>query len=120
MTYEEYLAEMDAFLKVYYGEGWTYIRQYIDKIGATEGIKHSDYKYNNTCTIYRIKDKDTTFMNECIALFDAAAKAATTSEHAYNAERSKLHIYKTCIEEVRDKNLLKTLKEIGAKYGFNV
>ena len=31
MTEEEYYAHMDEFLKAYYGEGWQYIRMYIDK-----------------------------------------------------------------------------------------
>ena len=30
MTEEEYYAHMDEFLQAYYGEGWTYIRKYID------------------------------------------------------------------------------------------
>ena len=30
MTEEEYYAHMDEFLAAYYGEGWTYIRKYID------------------------------------------------------------------------------------------
>ena len=31
MTEEEYYAMMDEFLQAYYGEGWAYIRMYIDK-----------------------------------------------------------------------------------------
>ena len=31
MSEEEYDAYMNSFLKAYYGEGWTYIRQFIDK-----------------------------------------------------------------------------------------
>ena len=31
MTEEEYYAHMDEFLKAYYGDGWMYIRQFIDK-----------------------------------------------------------------------------------------
>ena len=31
MTEEEYYALMDEFLAAYYGDGWTYIRMYIDK-----------------------------------------------------------------------------------------
>ena len=32
MSEEEYYAYMDSFLEDYYGEGWTYIRKFIDKI----------------------------------------------------------------------------------------
>ena len=31
MSEEEYYAYMDSFLEDYYGEGWTYIRKFIDK-----------------------------------------------------------------------------------------
>lgn len=31
MSEEEYYAYMDAFLKAFYGEGWSYIRKFIDK-----------------------------------------------------------------------------------------
>ena len=31
MTDEEYYAHMDEFLEAYYGDGWTYLRKYIDK-----------------------------------------------------------------------------------------
>ena len=34
MTEEEYYAHMDEFLKAYYGDGWMYIRQFIDKTTA--------------------------------------------------------------------------------------
>ena len=119
LTREEYLAAMDDFLKVYYGEGWTYIRQYIDKVGATD-VTHADFGYNTIAMIYRIDNRDVTFMNDCIALFNAASEAATTDEHKYNAERSVLHIYKDCIEVVRDRTLQATLKTLAGKYGFVV
>ena len=32
MSEEEYYAHMDAFLKSFYGEGWQYVRKFIDKI----------------------------------------------------------------------------------------
>ena len=32
MSEEEYYGYMDSFLKAFYGEGWTYIRKFIDKI----------------------------------------------------------------------------------------
>jgi hypothetical protein len=34
MTEEEYYGLMDEFLKAYYGDGWMYIRQFIDKTTA--------------------------------------------------------------------------------------
>ena len=37
MSEEEYSRHMDEFLAAYYGEGWTYIRQYIDWCVAEAG-----------------------------------------------------------------------------------
>ncbi|MBO5931746.1 MAG: DUF4838 domain-containing protein [Clostridia bacterium] len=42
MTEEEYSNHMDEFLQAYYGEGWTYIREFIDKtteLAANGGFK---------------------------------------------------------------------------------
>ena len=42
MTEEEYSAHMDEFLQAYYGEGWTYVRAFIDKtteLAANGGFK---------------------------------------------------------------------------------
>ena len=40
MSEEEYYAYMDSFLEDYYGEGWTYIRQFIDKINELAADGH--------------------------------------------------------------------------------
>jgi hypothetical protein len=42
MSKEEYYGYMDEFLKAYYGEGWTYIRKFIDK--TTELAANGGYK----------------------------------------------------------------------------
>ena len=42
MSKEEYYGYMDEFLKAYYGEGWMYIRQFIDK--TTELAANGGYK----------------------------------------------------------------------------
>ena len=59
MTEEEYYRHMDEFLEAYYGEGWTYIRKYIDKTtelasngcmfiyeSPFEGITEEEYRAN--------------------------------------------------------------------------
>ena len=45
MTEEEYYNHMDEFLKAYYGDGWMYIRQFIDK--TTELAANGGYKVNS-------------------------------------------------------------------------
>ena len=45
MTEEEYYGYMDEFLKAYYGEGWTYVRAFIDK--TTELAANGGYKINS-------------------------------------------------------------------------
>ena len=44
MTEEEYYGYMDEFLKAYYGEGWTYVRAFIDK--TTELAANGGYRIN--------------------------------------------------------------------------
>ena len=44
MTEEEYSNHMNEFLKAYYGEGWTYIREFIDK--TSELAANGGYKLN--------------------------------------------------------------------------
>ena len=59
MTEEEYYRHMDEFLEAYYGEGWEYIRKYIDKTtelasdgcmfiyeSPFEGITEQEYRAN--------------------------------------------------------------------------
>ena len=45
MSEEEYYGYMDDFLKAYYGEGWMYIREFIDK--TTELAANGGYKIND-------------------------------------------------------------------------
>ena len=45
MSEEEYYGYMDDFLKAYYGDGWMYIREFIDK--TTELAANGGYKIND-------------------------------------------------------------------------
>ena len=44
MSEEEYYGYMDSFLKAFYGDGWTYIRQFIDKIIELSADGHQTQK----------------------------------------------------------------------------
>ena len=119
MTREEYLATMDEFLQVYYGAGWTYVRQYIDKIGNTGDADHKTYtRYNSM--LGRSKSKnDLTFVNDCIALLEKAQEAAETPRHARNVERTSAHLYQLCIEMgARTNDIRIKADALAKKYGL--
>ena len=118
MTREEYLAEMDGFLAHYYGEGWTYIRQYIDKIGKTEDTDHAKYK-KQIQLIARTTGKDSDFIKECLELWASALEAAGTERQANNVERSTVHLYQTLLElGGRNRDIADIYKALCGKYGF--
>ena len=51
MTEEEYYTHMDEFLQAYYGNGWEYIRKFIDKtteLAANGGFKINEYEREST------------------------------------------------------------------------
>ena len=111
MTRDEFNAEMDGFLKAYYGAGWEYIRQYVDKIGNTEGIKHSDHESVLRMTYHSDKD----FARECANLWKSAINAAENVIDRRNVERSASHI---CIvsRELRDTMNFQYFKKLADKY----
>lgn len=120
MTREEYLAAMDAFLEYYYGAGWTYIRQYIDKMGNTEDTDHATYK-KNLQMLARTTSKNSPFVDECIALWTSALEAAETDRHAHNVERSTIHLYQIFPAlGSRDREYGKIQTALCKKYGFPV
>ena len=86
MSEEEYYTHMDEFLKAYYGEGWEYIRKYIDK--TTELSK------NNCLSIYThpfdIISKEDYLANE--ANFDAwwTSAESLAGDRLENVKRSRL------------------------------
>ena len=118
MTREEYFAAMDGFLAHYYGAGWTYIRQYIDKMGDASDADHAKYK-KNIQLVARSTSKKSAFAEECLALWASALEAADTDRHAYNVERSSLHL-RQIIPALggRDKNAEAERVALCKKYGF--
>lgn len=55
MTKEEYWGYIDEFLRDYYGEGWTYIREYIDTVQRYVSDKHFGIHDKFAQTIYAHK-----------------------------------------------------------------
>ena len=119
MTREEYLATMDEFLQMYYGAGWTYIRQYIDKMGDTTGMDRKTYSKYVSLLGHATKKGDDTFVKECIELWEKALEAAETPRHARNVERSITQFYQLCTEMgVRNTEIRLELESLAKKYGL--
>ncbi len=118
MTREEYLAAMDSFLEYYYGAGWTYVRQYIDKMGNTEDTDHAQYK-KQINLLARTTSKKSPFVDECLALWASALEAAETDRHAHNVERSTIHLHQVYPAlGSRDRDLDQIRAALCKKYGF--
>ena len=105
----------NCIIKAYYGAGWTYIRQYIDKVYATEGIRHSDYK-NETAMMYRTDDK--AFAAECFELWKSAIEAADTAVAKKNIENSAVQMCAPA-QALRDRNNTSYFKNLLVKYGYS-
>lgn len=94
MSREEYYGYMDDFLQGYYGDGWQYIREYIDKI--CEGAVGNDIGiYSDINTVLGIKEmkvkERVSYLDGLEALWDKALEAAD-EEHYANVEKSSLQI----------------------------
>ena len=76
MTKSEYYAHMDDFLAAYYGEGWTYIRQYIDMFSQYANISANGMGiYSYPFTVMH-KDTFASMEEKIIGWWDAAEAAA--------------------------------------------
>jgi hypothetical protein len=118
MTREEYYSAMDAFLEYYYGAGWTYIRQYIDKMGDAADADHAKYK-KSIQLIARSTSKSSAFVDECLTLWASALEAAETERHACNVERSSLHVHQILpVLGARDREAEAIRVALCKKYGF--
>ena len=96
--YLDYEAEMDGFLKAYYGGGWQYVREFIRMMTDYTG------KYGQHMTIYRsMTDKSVLCfskreINYCDDLWQNAVAKAGTPAQQQNVERSLLcwRYWKAC------------------------
>ncbi|MBQ7700650.1 MAG: DUF4838 domain-containing protein [Clostridia bacterium] len=94
MSREEYYSYMDDFLQGYYGDGWEYIREYIDKI-CKNAANNDIGIYSDINTVLGIKNMKTkervSYINELEALWDKALELSD-EEHFANVEKSSLQI----------------------------
>ena len=87
--YIDYYAAMNDFLKAYYGNGWEYIREFID-ITTEKGVtakKHLSIYQDSNKSLPDMKSKDISHGNE---LWDKALNAAQTDEIYWNVFRSQI------------------------------
>ena len=92
MPREEYERHMNEFLQYYYGDGWEYIRRYIDAT-YTEiaGVAHFNHAANAE-TVYPVEKSDDSFafLSAMYGLFEKAESAATTPEEAARIRKSSV------------------------------
>lgn len=97
MTRERYYEYMDEFLKGYYGDGWRYIREYIDKTTAKAAEGHMGIydSIDKVMPFTGAQIKRTAarveFTKELQALWDKAYEEAD-DEHKPNVEKSSMQI----------------------------
>ena len=114
MTREEYSAELDGFLQAYYGAGWTYLRQYIDKVYTTDGVVHGDYR-NEISMYFRSDDKS--FGSDCLALWISAAEAADDALAKRNCEYSAAQLFEVA-QALRARDYISYFSDISTRFGF--
>lgn len=94
MSREKYYEYMDDFLEGYYGAGWKYIREYIDKI-CKSAANNDIGIYSDINTVLGIKALEikerVEYLKELEALWDKALEKAD-KEHYPNVEKSSLQI----------------------------
>ena len=88
MSDETYHAYMDEFLAAYYGEGWTYIREYIDWACALAAKKHMNI-WNPMTSVLNIKRSE---RDEVLSRWDEAwdKAEALAGDRADAVKRSRL------------------------------
>ncbi|MCI8543803.1 MAG: DUF4838 domain-containing protein [Lachnospiraceae bacterium] len=122
MTKERYFELMDEFLQDYYGEGWRYIREYIDRTAqkAAKSHMHLDDRPERYLPLESDEDRD--FAREMTGLWEKALEAAGTEEYRNHVRKSKIqdeyyNLYMDFDGQVeRNRALYQSLKEFGIAY----
>ncbi len=123
MSREDYDAAMDDFLKGYYGDGWKYIREYIDRTSDKPANKHMQLydPYDKTLVFEGAKTKanKSKVLEEYEALWQKAYDAADDI-HKPNVEKSSIQVRYVSLLLKWDKNTsgekLKDLYGLMVKY----
>ena len=88
--YLDYNAEMNGFLKAYYGDGWQYIREYIDmtiKKTGNDGLHTTIGSEMNDRAVLNLKPNEIDYIN---TLWVKAKELAQDKTHLDNVRRSEI------------------------------
>ena len=122
MTREEYEQHMNEFLMYYYGDGWEYIRRYIDATYARIGEESHFTHAADLTTIFRVVKTDTDkmeFLYAMCGLFDKALEHASTEEQKAHLRKGSIQIQYLTLSSVRNRDeekneyLFNLIKEAG-------
>ena len=122
MTREEYEQHMNEFLMYYYGNGWEYIRRYIDATYARIGEESHFTHAADLTTIFKVVKTDTDkmeFLYAMCGLFDKALEQASTEEQKAHLRKGSIQIQYLTLSSVRNRDeekneyLFNLIKEAG-------
>lgn len=88
MPEDEYNEKIDRFLEAYYGQGWKYIREYIDLTEELSDENHFSY-YAYPRSILR-DDQIMAYSEKFDALWDSAEALASSSEELKRIQTSRI------------------------------
>jgi hypothetical protein len=91
MSRERFYAYMDDFLQGYYGEGWRFIREYIDRTSELAAKGHMGIYYPIDRILNLDREEAVKEMREFRALWDKAL-ALAEGEQRDNVEKSSLQV----------------------------
>ncbi len=96
--YLDYQAEMDGFLKAYYGEGWQYIKEFIMQTIKNTGNNNTHmHIYQNIATkaVLNLTKNEVKYIND---LWENAMALASTEEYLEHIKRSEIcwRYWKAC------------------------
>ncbi len=87
MTQEEYDLILNDFLEGYYGAGWSYIREYMDRLDASISSKYYAFFASKPTDFLRMNRSD---LKELVTLWQNALAAAETDEQKAHVERDSI------------------------------
>ncbi len=115
MTKEEYYRHMDEFLQAYYGDGWSYIRTYIDKLSARQASGHYGI-WDDAAAVWHFdgSDADDSLMAELRGLWASALAAVPEdSEYCSHVEKSRIHaLYADLCQQTQARCSLTAVSEL--------
>lgn len=87
---EEYQQLIDEFLRLYYGAGWQFIRQYIDGLHEVTAKRHIGIYYHPLKILP--KEEGVPFMKKAAALFDKAYAATEDGKQKHRILLAKVQV----------------------------